>query len=181
MVFYLVGILIVSILIIVTKTNKLYKSDIDLLMVCIIPIFITGIMIFCFEEVWWARYFPQIYFIVLFAILLLDNEENKFWICAKYVFIAIVLVNNFITFGNSVYRAYNTNIEYNKEYLDFENALFEEGSTLEVYAKSFHGAKYNIIDKYGKKYNIVFRNVYPNNVGEMKTFLNGNIEWRCVK
>ena len=108
-------------------------------------------MILSLNESWWARYFPQIYLVVLASILILDNCNKKTWIkVLKYVFIFIILVNNFITFYGAVKRAYEKNVVFNTEFTAFENAKYDKDNTLILYTKAFHGAKYNLLDKYGE-------------------------------
>lgn len=173
------GILIISLIVLIAKSKKIYKENSTLFILCAIPTIITFLMIFLLNESWWARYFPQIYFIVLFAVLALDSNK-KIYKYLQYGLIFVILVNNFATFSASVQRAYEKNKSFNEEFVIFENMNYEENSQIEIRANSFHGAKYNILDKY-KKYNITFKNDKANNMSESGEFFNGYLEWSLIK
>ena len=173
------GILLLSLAVILLNIKGLYKGDNKTFALCAIPGIITICMIFVWHEAWWARYYPQIYFIVLFAILALNSSEKKFVKCLQYVLICLVLVNNFITFSQAVNRCYERNVVFNSEFKVFEDMQYEDGANIEIYTLSFHGAKYNILDKYGK-YNITFKSEKSDTYDETGTFFGGYLEWRYV-
>lgn len=177
------GILILSIITIVFLIKNLYNKNPKECILFLIPILVTMLMTIFLGEVWWARYFPQIYFVVLFAVNLLNSNEEKLLLKnLGYILMIIVLINNMITFVYAVNRSYTNNVAYNMEFKLFEeeSKTIGEGTTLEIYTDSFHGAKYNILDK-AKKYKVVFINGYSEDKTNIKTLFGGKIEWRYVK
>ena len=91
-----------------------------------------------------------------------------------------MLVNNFITFYNAVSLGYRKNVIYNTNFSAFENENYNKGTTFIIYTKSFHGAKYNIMDKY-HDYSFIFKSDYSDKNGTEKKFFDGLLEWRCEK
>lgn len=175
------GILILSIIVIVLLAKNLYNKNSRECVLFLIPLGVTVLMTIFLGEAWWARYFPQIYLLVLFAIILLNSKEEKSWIkVLGYILMIIVLINNMITFVYAVRRSYTNNVAYNMEFQNFEEQNVPEGATLEIYTDSFHGAKYNVLDR-AKNYNIIFINGYAEDKTDVGTLFGGKIEWRYVE
>ena len=175
------GILILSILVIVFLTKSLYNKNPRECVLFLIPLCVTILMTIFLGEAWWARYFPQIYLFVLFAIILLNSKDDKSWMKALgYMLMIIVLINNMITFVYAVRRSYINNVAYNMEFQNFEEQNAPEEATLEVYTDSFHGAKYNVLDRAGN-YNVIFINGYSEDKTDVGTLFGGKVEWRYIK
>lgn len=175
------GILIISLILSCCCLYNLFKTDKKVFTMYAIFFSITLMLILFLNEAWWARYFPQIYLVVLASILLLNRYANKkFFLFIQYAFIAVLLVNNFITFYNAVSLGYRKNVIYNTNFSAFENENYNKGTTFIIYTKSFHGAKYNIMDKY-HDYSFIFKSDYSDKNGTEKKFFDGFLEWRCEK
>lgn len=172
------GIFIISSIIIVISFKDLYnKNSIESILFSL-PMIVTTIMIFFLQEAWWARYFPQLYLFVLFALILLnENSDNKRIKVLQYVFIVALLINNFVSFQDAIKRSYKNNVICNVEFQKYESLEKPEDTNLVIYTKAFNGAKFNIIDK-TKEENIVFINQYPNDKTDINTFFDGKVEWR---
>lgn len=172
------GIFLISLIIIVIFSKDLYNKNNKKLMLFFIPIFITVGMIFFLQEAWWARYFPQLYIFPLVALFLLNENSNiKLVRIMQYVFIFVLLTNNFITFQDAVKRTYNNNVKCNIEFQLFESVPKTPDSIMVIYTTSFNGAKFNIIDR-TREENIIFINQYSEDKTDINTFLNGKLEWR---
>ncbi len=179
------GIFIISILIIVLFGKNLFKKDKNEFILIAIPVGITIVMVLFWNEAWWARYYPQLYFLVLSAIIILNSVDSKNKVAKNiclYTFVGLVLVNNAITFGSTMLTAYRNNVTYNIEFSMLDDGCTKKDlneSTLEVYAGAFHGAKFNILDKYSDNLKIVFKN--GNTDDEMKSLFGGRVRYKWTK
>lgn len=142
------GILIISLLILFFGLFSTYKNDKKKFVLIIIPLSITLLLIFVMEDVWWARYFPQLHLVVIFSLLLLNSEKviiNIF----KYIFIFIILFNNFSVLIYSTKFIYDYVKNVNTEYYVLKQNC-EEGSKLVVDSGVYQGMYYNIRYKLSK-------------------------------
>ena len=172
------GIFIISLIIIVICFKDLYNKNSIECILFLLPLIVTTIMIFFLHEAWWARYFPQLYIFVLFALILLnENKNNIFLNIFQYVFILILLINNYLAFQNAVRRSYENNVICNVEFQKYESIDKKENESFVVYTKAFNGAKFNIIDQTNEK-KIIFINQYPEDKTDINTFFGGKVEWR---
>ena len=114
------GILIISLVILLLTSIFVFKNNRKLFLMIIIPIIITFIMIFVLNESWWARYFPQLYFIVLGSILFLESFNKKAIKIVMFIFMALIIVNNSLTFYYSTKYAYDESKLYASQFYDFE-------------------------------------------------------------
>ena len=142
------GILIIAVILFSLTVFRIYHQNGHLFWLTIIPIVITVIMIFCLSESWWARYFPQIYFLI-FAVLLYLNEINDRKVhIVLYLFIILILINSFLIFWNSTKYALNYTKEVNNSLWSSD---FPYDCKLSLYAgissPEFPGAIYNVFDK----------------------------------
>ncbi len=175
------GIFLISIIIIVLWIKDLYNCSKEECILFILPLSLTILMTFLFNEAWWSRYFPQLYLFVLLAIILLDKKSisNKIKVF-KWIFICVLLLNNFITFQAAVKSSYKNNVICNMEFQKYESLNISDETELIVYANSFNGAKFNVLDKVGNK-KVTFINPYPKDKNGINTFFGGKVEWRCKK
>lgn len=175
------GIFLISIIIIVFLIKDLYNDNQRKCILFILPLSLTILMTFLFNEAWWARYFPQLYLFVLFAIILLEEKREIKWLSVtKWIFICLLLVNNFISFQVAVKSSYKNNVVCNMEFQKYESLNLSDETELVVYANSFNGAKFNILDKVGNK-KVTFINPYPKDKSGINTFFGGKVEWRWKK
>ena len=146
----------------------------------IIPLLITIAMIFLSNESWWARYFPQIYFIILASIAFLEILDKKLLKIIMYAFIIVILINNGLTLSYSTKYSYDESKLYASQFYNFEKQYNADTCNLELYTQSFHGAYYNIIDRY-KDYQISFATdeEYNNSSNSFQTFMNSFVVWHC--
>ena len=174
------GIFILSIVILLCLSGKVYKNNKQLFILSIIPLAITFIMIFVLGESWWARYFPQLYFFVLFALLYLNETNVKIANILLYSYISIVLVNNMLTFYYSTNYSVQFSKDVAKQFYEFNRTYSNKGCELTLYTENFHGALYNVIDK-EKKYEIkiIDTDNYEYIPGEFNSFMYSFVGWRC--
>lgn len=175
------GILIISLVILLLTSIFVFKNNRKLFLMIIIPIIITFIMIFALNESWWARYFPQLYFIVLGSILFLESFNKKAIKIVMFIFMALIIVNNSLTFYYSTKYAYDESKLYASQFNDFELENSAETCQMELYTHAFHGTIYNVLERYSD-YNIYIINEQEyNDIGpeKFKTFMNSFLVWKC--
>lgn len=176
------GILILSVIAIILLIQTLFEENRKIFTMFLIPTIVTILMILFLDESWWARYFPQVYLFVLLAVILL-NDYNKipYKNILTYVFMLIILTNNSLTFVQATKRSYKNNVLYNSQFQILENTEYKENETLEIYTDFFHGAKFNVLDKFdGEDTCVKFIKGYAKDKNIEKLF-DGKIEWRFVK
>ena len=172
------GIFLVSVIVLVIFVKDLYNENSRKCILFLIPMSVTLLMIFFLQEAWWARYFPQLYIFVLFALILLnENCKSKVAVAIKWSFIAVLLLNNLTTFAVAVKSSYDNNVTCNVEFQKYESLNLSEKAKLTVYANSYHGAKFNILDKVNQE-DVIFIYKYPEDKTGVNTFFGGKIEWR---
>ena len=138
------GIFILSILIICLTSYKIFKEHKEVFILCSIILGITILLIFFLGESWWARYFPQTYFIVLIALLYLWLLKNKVTKFLSYLFIVVILVNNAITFKEAVNYSYDLNMNAK---LQYQYMLDTTGGNVYIITEiAYPGIYYNIQD-----------------------------------
>lgn len=176
------GILIVSLCYFLINIIKTYKKDKTLFYLMVIPIVILLIMIFLMSDAWWARYFPQLHLIVFFALLLMKISENSISNKVLYMLLAIILINNFIVFSSSFQYAYDYAKIVNTNYKNFEETTDSKTCNLELYAKTYDGALYNVSEKYNN-YSIKYvgESEYNKNQNEFQNMMGGSVQWRCTE
>ena len=136
------GIFIISLLIIVLLSRNTYKNNKELFIMTTIILATTCSLIVLFSESWWARYFPETYYFVLISLLYLYLNKNVIIKRTSYLLIFIILLNNFITFKESVKFSYDLNYNANFEY---QNMLqLASGKTIDIATTVYIGAYYDI-------------------------------------
>ena len=154
------------------------KRDYNLFIMCTIPIIITIILILFLSESWWARYFPQTYFIVLFALLYLYELNNNTSLVTLTILIMMLFNNNFITFRESVNYAIEFKNVVSKDLITIKNSL-EKDDILVLKSPSYVGSLYNMLDYFdGYNVKIVFGN---ENEVKYNTMFSGQMSWRIIK
>ncbi len=94
---YFSGILIISLLLIITYFIILIvKKEYDDLIMLGIPFIITILCLFIIGETWWARYYPQLYFIPLMATFILFKNKHIYKILGTILLI-MLFVNVYST------------------------------------------------------------------------------------
>lgn len=171
------GILIISLVVVIINAYKTYKENKKLFMLMYIPIFITLLMIVFLEESWWARYFPQIHFIVFAAILLLSKYKHIATRILMYLLITLILVNNSIVFVTSTTYINDYRKEVNKQFKVYDEHALK--CDIEVYTQSFHGIYFNLAYR-NKEYNLEYvDSIKQEELGYYGPLFNGYVVWRC--
>lgn len=138
------GIFIISILIILFTSYSVWKNHKNIFVLCTIILGITILLIIFLGESWWARYFPQTYFITLIALVYLWLQRRSLSKVLLYIVFGIILINNAITFKEAVKFSYelNLNAKYQYQYM-----LDTTGGNVDVITEvSYPGIYYNIFD-----------------------------------
>lgn len=156
------GILIITIIVIIYKLPKLYNEDKKLFTTMIIPLVITIMLILAMQDIWWARYFPQLHFVNFIAIILLNMDQTNKARIIKYLILILLIVNNLSIFGASTMKSYIYTKETNEEFKQVKREL-QQNCKLNVETKLFYGTFYSIRENL-KEYNLTF-----NMVNELKT------------
>ncbi|MEG2847498.1 MAG: hypothetical protein RR904_01820, partial [Bacilli bacterium] len=84
------GILIISLLLICISSIKLYKKDKNLFWVLVIPLLVSIILIFTLTDIWWARYFPQLYLFPIISLIMFNIVFKNNVI--KYIVLTIIIL-----------------------------------------------------------------------------------------
>ncbi|MDD4718572.1 MAG: hypothetical protein PHY00_01995 [Bacilli bacterium] len=149
------GILIISVLFIIACEKKLYLTNKKMFYSLNIPLLINFILIFTLSDIWWARYFPQLYLTSLISILILEvSYKTKISKFLKTLLLIILFYNTFV-YGTlpMLKLAYKNNKKIREEYsLLYEYIETNNITTLKIYTR-FEGEKYNLRDKLEKLFN----------------------------
>ena len=172
------GVLILSILVILFYAKTVRKTVPNLSTLTLIPLFITILMAFTLDEIWWARYFPQAFLFPLFAILYLDERQGHLTDVVKMVLIFVVLFNNSYVFFTTLDALSEQNNRTNAQYAQFENTIQSTEGNIVLYTDYFVGALYNVIDKIpeGTDYTIKLDKPIPDGVTTF-SIVDGAVVW----
>lgn len=172
------GILIISLLVLVCTAKKVYKKDKTIFWLTMIPLAITFAMIFLISESWWARYFPQLYYFVLAAILCLKIVDDKNKTC--YLIIYLIFVNSFMIFDQATKYVLNYTREVNRSIEVFKSdALNNERCIPQVYTTNFHGAFFNVVDILGEDSPDILKPLVNYNANDYHNLIKNHVVWRC--
>ena len=155
---------------------KMYKDNKKVFIMCSIPLTITILMILLLSESWWARYFPQTYFIILTVILYLYFLKRKMYKSFLLILITLILINNSITFIQATRYNYSLTKSANNEFRLIKENVDKENERLVIKTPIFIGSLYNISDNL-KDYKIV---VLKRNSDEElnNSLMNGLAYWK---
>ena len=170
------GIFIISVLLLLVTSIKMYKDNKKVFIMCSIPLTITILMILLLSESWWARYFPQTYFIILTVILYLYFLKRKMYKSFLLILITLILINNSITFIQATRYNYSLTKSANNEFRLIKENVDKENERLVIKTPIFIGSLYNISDNL-KDYEIV---VLKRNSDEElnNSLMNGLAYWK---
>ncbi len=148
--------LIISIIIFIPSIIILYKNEknnVKYVVISLLSVVVTMIMV---GEVWWARYVPQFYFVVVGTLFLLvyisKYINNKFINYIKYLFMVPILINIFFF----LYVVLNTTLSFrtlNNDLIELKNT---KNLKLEI-GRELYGYEYLLKDRkinYKKVYNL---------------------------
>jgi hypothetical protein len=155
------GVLIISLIIIIYGLFKIYKINQALFWLLLLPLMTTLFLILILEENWWARYFPQLYWLPILAIIILiimPSKNSKRFIF-NIILIAVMFLNlhyfckwNFVL-NNEAYKNINKDIASLK-------ILHNNNQKLYIYNTHFESLMYNFKDKMGDCINEDFIIIY---------------------
>lgn len=157
------GILIISLIILIFGMQSTYKKNINLFWLILIPSLITIILIFTMDDVWWARYFPQLHLIIFFALIVLNQTEKKLVKYLKYLYLIVILVNNMLPLILTTKNAYAHTFNVNYQFDLFKQNTKARDCNLIVDNHIFQGTYFEIKNTLSE-YNIKFENLNNNYV-----------------
>ena len=170
------GIFIISLILLILTSIKMYHYNKKIFIMASIPLAITFLMIFLLSESWWARYFPQTYFIVLIVIFYLYLLKGKFYKVLLVVLFILVLANNGITLFKATEYSYDQNKLANNEFRLLEENVDPNNQFIVLQAPVFIGALYDIYDNLP---NYKFQLVPPEEKIDLSnTLMNGLVLWK---
>ena len=152
------GILLISLVVLLFGMRVIYKKNIKLFWLILIPCVITLVLIFTMSDVWWARYFPQLHLIVFFALIVLNELGNKYF---KFLILIVLLINNIIPLIMTTKTAYNHTFNVNYQFVLFEQNTTVKDCNLIVDNHIFQGTYFDIKYKL-PEYNIKFDSLNNN-------------------
>ena len=118
-------------------------------------------MVFIMEDLWWARYFPQLHLIVFFALIVLNQAEHKLAKYYKLLCLIIILVNNTLPIILTTKTAYNHTFNVNYQFDLFKQNTKVNECNLIIDNHIFQGTYFEIKNKLSK-YSIKFDNLNNN-------------------
>lgn len=138
---YFSGIFIISIIIIIVYIiSKIKNKEYEKLIFIGIPFIITVLLMFFFNESWWARYSPQTYFVVLMALfILLTSKIKKSYILAT-ILLLLCSFNSVIIFRQMVKTKIPNSGQTRTNLENLEN------KTITLKKGGFAGVQFNLID-----------------------------------
>ena len=138
---YFSGIFIISIIVIIVYIiSKIKNKEYEKLIFIGIPFIITVLLMFFFNESWWARYSPQTYFVVLMALfILLTSKIKKSYILAT-ILLLLCSFNSVIIFRQMVKTKIPNSGQTRTNLENLEN------KTITLKKGGFAGVQFNLID-----------------------------------
>ena len=170
------GIFIISLILLILTSIKMYHYNKKIFIMASITLAITFLMILSLSESWWARYFPQTYFIVLIVIFYLYLLKGKFYKVLLVVLFILVLANNGITLFKATEYSYDQNKLANNEFRLLEENVDPNNQFIVLQAPVFIGSLYDIYDNLP---NYKFQLVPPEEKIDLSnTLMNGLVLWK---
>ena len=174
------GILIVAFIVVIIGAKKLFMEDKKLFVLIMIPIGITFGLMLVMSDVWWARYFPQIHFVVFAALIILSRYKSVIAKVVLYSFMSLLLVNNFMYFNAAVRISYDFTTSV-KEGISFYKSLYSaEECIVSLETDKFPGSYYD--GRYAfSEYDIVYKKWIPEENDEYIALMNPFLIGKCEK
>ncbi len=174
------GIFAISLIILIVLSFKIYKSNRQLFYMCSIPIFLTIVLIFLLGESWWARYFPQVYYIPLVSILYLYKLKSLKNIIMMTILILILFINNFYTLKNVIKSSYDLTFWSNNQFRLIKENLDNNEYKIYISSPVLPGAMYNVFDNL-KDYEIITEKKTLDEVKNYNYLMSGLVYERSKK
>lgn len=171
------GIFIMTLLSLILLSKKIYLSNSKMAIISFITILITIILILLLSESWWARYFPQTYFLTIFAeIYLYINSKNKLSLIFLTILLTLLFHNNFYILFKVIDRNYKFTISTNSQFNEILNSVNPETEKILIKTNMYGGPLYDVKYKL-KEYDLEISELDPlESYSAMETFIN----WKPV-
>lgn len=139
------GIFSICLFLIIPLMARLYKENKKQFVVFFIPLLSTIFLLLIMEDLWWARYFPQIHFIVFIVILLLEKYYSKSKLL-KFLII-MTMLNNFMFFIGNSEKSLSDTYQANKQITQFRTNWSPTECDMYIYSLIFPGGYFNLEEK----------------------------------
>ncbi|MBO7671984.1 hypothetical protein J6S88_01095 [bacterium] len=136
-------------------TKKTFTEDKKLFIMLALPIVMTLILIAAMSDVWWARYFPQLHFIVFAALIMLSRHKACFTKAILYTFFGVIIINNMMFFLGAIRQSYRYTQSVHEVVGAFKDSNNAEECKMLVGTSSFFGGFYSIRHDYDE-YEIIY-------------------------
>lgn len=172
------GVLVLSLCTIVVLAYPTMKKHRTLFMLTAIPLAITTVMAFTMKEIWWARYFPQLFLFPLTALLYIDAQKGTVSKLVYSLLIFTVLCNNVYTFNATVDYVLEEQKLHNAERDALIYTVQNTEGTLVLSTNVFHGALYDVLDYLpeGTEYKIKIEERQADGIDTF-ALMNGHVVW----
>lgn len=172
------GIFIITIVLLIITSIFIFKKDKKLFVLGTIPVIITIALIMFLSESWWARYFPQTYFLVLIVLFYLYKLKNNTTLVLISMLTTLLLYNNFITFKEAVNYAYEFKNDINMQFAQIKEVLKDDNELL-IASSAYVGALYNVSDIF-KEYKVEI--VDPkDDLSDYNIAFSSQLHWKVVE
>lgn len=130
------------------------------------------------KEIWWARYFPQLFLFPLTASLYIDAQKGTVSKLVYSLLIFTVLCNNVYTFNATVDYVLEEQKLHNAECDALIYTVQNTEGTLVLSTNVFHGALYDVLDflPEGTEYKIKIEERQADGIDTF-ALMNGHVVW----
>lgn len=173
------GIIIISIIVIVCYSRKLYRDDKKLFAMIFIPLTMTIVLATCMSDVWWARYFPQLHFFVFAALIILDKYQIKKMRVILYIICAVIITNNMITFVGAFQNTYKYTKETKQFVAGYKNTFSNKDCKILLSSNLFPGGFYNVRNDF-REYEIEYEKFDEETLDYIPVVMN-YVKGRCYR
>lgn len=139
--------------------NDIKSKNLNRFILIYIPLIPTAILILFMSDVWWARYFPQLYLLPMIALIVLFINKSK---TLSYVLIFIMMFNISLTWMMQLNEQKTTLSWRAGEYSRIDNVILKTDGVPKAYLSEFGGYGYSFIDRYNS---LIILDQNPSNIG----------------
>lgn len=173
------GIFLVSLAVLLILYCRSTKQNKIRFVLTAIPLCINIILIFTLGEIWWARYFPQLYLFPMFAVLHLDDFSQKTASAVKAFLLTALLLNSLATCSSVFTQTLSYNRTVNVQFSEFQTTAENSDGIIVLSSGTFKGSFYNAFDRLpeGTDCRIELKDI-PGEEKAGKPLLDGYLRWR---
>lgn len=170
------GIFIISIIALIIELFKICKTNRELFVFHMMTIILTVLLMFTLTEVWWARYFPQIFLFSIIPLLLMLEERKlkKSKLIVIILFITLFAINNAISLRASIKSSKEHTMFVNNLLNEVEHVSEKNKCNLYFYIPMDKGIYYDLKDRFNTM-KMLPKNGLVDHDGEIYN----NIKWKC--